>query len=229
MVHATYTAPANANITFSIVESTGSKNFSIDDICLSVCTNCGALPLHSLDLRASLQGGNSVGLKFVAENEMNTNKYTIERSTDGTNYSEIGFKLPTGAVNSLTEYSFNDDIQSLTGVGLVYYRIKASDNENRTAYSNIATVRLNKTAGVQVWPSPFSDYVNITYNSSANTKVEVSVVNSLGKAVKQGNYSVSRGLNQINMSGLETLSSGVYFIRITDKNTNEVYIQKISK
>lgn len=229
LVHGTYTATTtNASFVFSVRETTGSKNFALDDICLSVCTNCAALPLHQLELRSYLQG-NNVSLKWVAENEMGTESFVVERSTDGVNFSQIASRAPSGPLNTPTEYQQSDDIQSLSSASVVYYRIKAIDREGRIAYSNIATVRLNKTAGVQVWPNPFGDFVNITYNSSASTKVDVSVVNSLGKVVKQSNYSVSRGLNQISVNGLETLSSGIYFIRITDKNTNEVYIQKISK
>lgn len=229
LVHGTYTATAtNASFVFSVRETTGSKNFALDDICLSVCTNCAALPLHQLELRSYLQG-NNVNLKWVAENEMGTESFVVERSTDGVSFSQIASRAPSGPLNTPTEYQQSDDIQSLSSASVVYYRIKAVDREGRIAYSNIATVRLNKTAGVQVWPNPFGDFVNITYNSSASTKVDVSVVNSLGKVVKQSNYSVSRGLNQISVNGLETLSSGIYFIRITDKNTNEVYIQKISK
>lgn len=229
LIHGTYTATSTGSIEFSIRDgrSGGNNDFSLDDICLSVCTNCAALPLHQLDLRAYLQG-NNVNLKWVAENEMGTESFVVERSTDGLNYSSIASKAPSGPVNTPTEYQHGDDIQGL-GSSIIYYRIKATDREGRYAYSNIATVRLNKTAGVQVWPNPFGDYVNITYNSSANTKVDVSVVNSLGKIVKQSSYTVSRGLNQISVNGLETMSSGIYFIRITDKNTNEVYIQKISK
>lgn len=228
LVHGVFTATSTTNVTFSIRETTGSKNFCLDDICLSVCTSCGALPLHQLDLKANLQG-NNVSLKWIAENEMNTNEFVIERSADGNNYDEIGNTAPTGPVNTPTQYNFSDDIQSINSSSIIYYRIKASDHEGRFAYSNIATVRLGKTAGVQVWPNPFGDFVNITYNASANTKVDVSLVNTLGKVVKQSNYSVTRGFNQIAVGGLETLSSGIYFIRITDKSTNEVYIQKISK
>jgi hypothetical protein len=231
LIQGNFTASSSTNVTFGVRDgrSGGNNNFSLDDICLRVCTTgCFTLPLHQLNLNAYLQG-NNVSLKWIAENEMNTSNFVIERSTDGSTFSEIGSKLPVGPLNTPTEYVFTDNILNMQTVSIVYYRIKAMDNDNRYAYSNVAPVRLNKTAGVQVWPNPFNDFVNITYNASANTKVDVSVVNSLGKVVKQSNYNITRGLNQIAISGLETFTSGIYFIRITDKNTNEVYIQKISK
>ncbi|MDZ4808160.1 MAG: T9SS type A sorting domain-containing protein [Bacteroidota bacterium] len=231
LIQGRYTVPPNTtSVTLSINDSRpeGLNNYSLDDICFRECTNCATLPLHQLDLKASLQGSN-VALKWIAENEMNTSNFVIERSTDGINYNPIGSAAPSGPVNTPTEYKFMDDIQNMPLTSVVFYRIKAMDNNSRFAYSNVATIRLNKTAGIQIWPNPVDSYVNISYNSATNTKLDISVVNTIGKTVKQTNHTVYRGLNQIAVSGFEILSSGIYFIRITDKNTNEVYMQKISK
>ncbi len=231
LIQGKYTVPPNTtSVTLSVNDSKpgGLNNYSLDDICFRECTNCATLPLHQFELKASLQGSN-VALKWIAENEMNTSAFIIERSTDGINYNPVGSKAPSGPVNTPTEYKHTDDIHSLPLTGFVYYRIKAMDNNSRFAYSNVTTIRLNKTASVQIWPNPVDSYVNITYNSSANTKLDISIVNTLGKIVREINYSVYRGLNQIMIADLETLPSGIYFIRITDKNTNEVHLQKISK
>lgn len=225
-----YTATSTGNIIISVGDGRagGLNNYTIDDICFRVCLNCSPLPLHNLELRAALQG-NTVDLKWTTENEVNTSTFVIERSTDGSNYNEAGLKAAAGQTSSVTQYQTTDDIQALLSSNVVYYRIKAVDIDGRFTYSNVATVRLSKKAGVQVWPSPFGDDINITYNANANTKIEVSIVNSIGKVVRQSNYSVSRGLNQVSVNNLGSLSSGVYFIRITDKNSNEVYMQKLVK
>ena len=82
---------------------------------------------------------------------------------------------------------------------------------------------------MQVWPSPFRDNISITYNASANSRIDVAIVNSVGKVIKQGNYNVSQGLNQLSINNLDGLVPGIYFIRITDKNSSETYIQKLTK
>ena len=226
-----YTVPPNTtSVTVSVSDSRsgGLNNYSLDDICFRECINCATLPLHQFELKAYLHG-NKVGLKWIAENEMNTSNFIVERSIDGINYNPVGSEAPSGPANTPTEYKFMDDIQNMPLTSVIYYRIKAMDNSGRFAYSNVATIRLNKTPGVQIWPNPVDSYVNISYNSSANTKLDISVINTLGKVVKQSSHTVYRGLNQIAVGGIETLSSGIYFIRITDKNTNEVFMQKISK
>lgn len=226
-----FTATATGNVTISVGDSRagGGNNFSLDDICFRQCLNCASLPLHNLTLMASLQSS-TVGLRWTAENEMNTSTFVIERSTDNNSYVEVGAKPASGQTNTITEYKSTDDITALQQTAsVVYYRLRAIDVDGRFTYSNVVTVRLNKKAGVQVWPSPFKSNINISYNAAVNTTVEVSVISSSGKIVKQANYNVSRGINQLSVSELSSLSPGVYFVRITDKNTEETFMQKMIK
>ena len=225
-----YTASSTGNITISVLDTRagGLNNYSIDDICFRSCTNCATLPLHRLELTTTLNG-NTVGLKWLAENEMNTSQFIVERSTNGVAYEQVGMKPAGGLTNILTEYRSTDDIQSLSSASIIYYRIRAVDNDGKYAYSNIVTVRLSKKAGIQIWPSPFNDYLSISYNAAGSTQVSVDIVNSVGKSVSLNSYQVNRGLNQLSVSGLEKLSAGIYYIRITDNNTNETYIQKLIK
>lgn len=188
----------------------------------------GTLPLHRLDLSATLRD-NKVTLKWVAENEMNTKQFFIQQSFDGILFTDIGRMVVAGQVNTPTQYVYFNDLQSRLLNNFVYFRIKAEDNIQRFAYSNIALLRVSKSAGIRVWPNPVGDFANITYNSGANTILDINVLNSLGNVVKKNIYNVSHGLNQLTVNGLELLPSGVYFIRITDSNNNHVFSQKISK
>lgn len=204
----------------------GQTNTDIDAGLISSIN--GTLPLHTLELTATLRD-TKVNLKWVAENEMNTKQFFIQRSFDGINFTDIGNKVVAGQINTPTQYVYVNDIQNLMLYNVVYYRVKAEDNIQRFAYSNVALLRLSKITGIRVWPNPVGDFANITYNSAVNTILDVNVLNSLGIVVKQNKYNVSHGLNQLTVNGLETLSSGIYFIRINDYNNNQVYIQKISK
>lgn len=204
-----------------------SNNYSLDDICFRECFNCSTLPLHNLDLRATLNGS-TVGLKWTAENEMNTNQFIIERSLDGISFSSVVSQPALGQTNTISEYKNTDNIQSITN-SILYYRVKAIDLDGRYKYSNVVTVRLNKNAGIQVWPNPFRDNISITYNAAINTKVDITILNSAGKQFSVSNFNVYRGLNQLSVNNLGAFPSGIYILRITDKNSNETYIQKLSK
>jgi hypothetical protein len=201
----------------------------MDDICFRSCPSCIPLPLQSLTLTSSLHG-NTAGLKWITVDEVSTDKFILQRSTDGINYDDIASKVAVGQARSTTEYQLTDNIQSLWQSSVVYYRIKAIDIDGKYSYSNVVPVKLAKTGSVLlVWPNPFVSDIRISYTAAANTSLNVRVIDNAGRIVSQSNYNVSRGLNQLSVSGVEALSPGVYIIRITDKNTNESFVQKLTK
>ena len=226
-----YTAPAGVtSVTISIRDSRpgGLNNYSLDDICFRACPNCIPLPVHSLILKSSLHA-NTVGLNWVAKDEVNTDKFIVQRSIDGVNYSDAGIRTAIGNAGSTAEYQLTDDIQSLSQSNIIYYRIKAVDMDGKLSYSNVVPIKLNKTGGIQIWPNPFVSDIRISYTAAANTLLNVKIIDNAGRVVNQNSYSVSRGLNQLSVSGVEALSPGVYIIRITDKSTNESFVQKLTK
>lgn len=230
LVQGTYNAPTTGLVTFNIRDGRagGNNNFSLDDICLRGCTNCATLELHQLYLSAFLKK-NEVRLSWIAENEMGTTNFVIERSFDGFNFERMGSKPPSGPVNTPTAYHYSDDIQNAGIHNTIYYRIKALDSDGRHAFSNVVIIRVGKSTGIQAWPVPFNDQVNLTITATANSKINICLVNTLGLTIREMDYSISRGLNQLSIGGLEALGSGVYFLRITDKNKREVNVLKISR
>lgn len=229
-ISGTYISPVPAEVVISISDSQpgGLNNYTLDDICFRQCFNCATLPLHNLQLNASLQGS-TVSLKWSAENEMNTSSFIVERSTDGFTFASVTSRPASGETNTLTHYQANDGIQALTGASVIYYRIRAMDNDGRYSYSNVVSVRLSKKAGIQLWPSPFRDNLNISYNAASTGKVAVTIVNAAGKVMVYSAFTVSQGVNQLNVTNLEKLSPGIYFVRVTDQLSQENYIYKITK
>jgi len=190
-------------------------------------TGGGILPLHNFSLSVTLKE-NIVQLKWLAENEMNTERFVIQRSIDGANYTDIGFKNPSGPINILTEYNATDDILNFPA-NIVYYRVKAEDNRANYAYSNIVPVRLFKISGINLWPNPFTTDLKISYDAPANSSLDIHMLDNSGRVIMNTSYSVNRGMNQLSLPGVGKLPSGFYFVRITDKSNNEIFAHKISK
>lgn len=230
LIQGTFAASTTGPVNFNIRDGQagGNNNYTLDDICIRECNNCSILELHQLYLSASLSK-EEVKMKWIAENEMGTANFMIERSVDGIHYEKIGSKPSSGPVNTPTAYYFTDNVQNMGVYTTLSYRIKALDSDGRYAYSNVVIIRLGKIANVLAWPAPFTDLVNISYSATTNSKVNVRLCNMEGKIVKQASYSVTRGLNQLTISDLQQLSSGIYFIHIADMNTNQVYTRKLSK
>ncbi len=192
-----------------------------------VDTGGGILPLHNFSLTVLLKE-NTVYLKWMAENEMNTEKFILQRSLDGAVFTDLGSTLPAGPMNILTEYNAADDIQLLTA-GIVYYRVRAEDNRANYAYSNVVPVRLFPNAGFRFWPNPFASTITLSYTTANAGSIRVELYDNSGRQQHQQEFSVNRGMNQLSINGVASLSHGLYHLRITNLMTNEVSVGKIAK
>lgn len=192
-----------------------------------VDTGGGILPLHNFSLTVTLKE-NTVFLKWVAENEMNTEKFVIQRSVDGTTFKNMSDIPPVGPINILTEYNSSDDVQGITTV-VAYYRIKAEDNRGNFAYSNVVPVRLSKSDGFSLWPNPFTTALNLSYNAGTSASIRVDIYDNGGRLVLQQQFSVNRGMNQLSVNGASGLSHGLYHVRIIDLMSNIVVTSKLAK
>jgi len=57
----------------------------------------------------------------------------------------------------------------------------------------------------------------------------VKLVDNAGRIVKQAEFSISRGQNSFAINGMDMLSKGNYFLRITNLSTGEVNTEKLIK
>lgn len=84
-----------------------------------------------------------------------------------------------------------------------------------------------KISKVNILPNPFSDNIFVTFSLSEKTIIELKLVTINGRVIK---YSVAQkepGKHSIEISDLEKLPSGIYFLKI--KTNNNFMVKKIVK
>lgn len=106
----------------------------IDNIELLELSPCSPLPIELVEFNGVNNIDHNI-ITWVTVTEINNDYYTLERSTDGVNWSEIN--VTDGAGNSLTPilYSYKDYnyIENVTN----YYRLKQTDFDGVFKYFNI--------------------------------------------------------------------------------------------
>ena len=85
----------------------------------------------------------------------------------------------------------------------------------------------NKARSLNIYPNPFNPQTNISYSVEEETSVEISVYNMKGQKVKTlVNKSVSAGDHSVVWHGFsesgKSVSSGVYFVKMTSGNNIEM-------
>lgn len=170
------------------------------------------LGLKLLNFEGSLINKN-VFLKWVTTNEVNTNRFDIERSADARSWAKVGQKNASGNTAINVNYDYTDDVNGLAGT--IYYRLKMLDNDESYAYSNILTFNLGKEndSYVKVYPTVVvkGENVNISFSQNYITG-NIVVLNSVGQVVKREQLPDSKSLS----IGTGDLAMGTYFVKLVN-------------
>lgn len=95
----------------------------------------------------------AVSLEWTTASEINSDRFEIEKSSNGQYFTSIGSVIAAGNSNVIVDYHFRDS-DPINGTS--YYRLKMIDLDGTFEYSEIrsATYRKNKT--VTLYPNPVS-------------------------------------------------------------------------
>jgi hypothetical protein len=172
-----------------------------------------------------------VSLFWETKTENNNKGFYIARSTDGINYSNIGFvasKAPFGNSVGVINYTITDP-KPFNGNN--YYRLEQLDFDGRSTFSNVILIKNNNSFGMRmnnVYPNPVLNVLNIYIESQITDKVTFIISDAAGKIVRQVTTEVRKGNNnfQVNIAGL---ASGSYFIKLVSKNSYDNTLQHFIK
>lgn len=166
----------------------------------------GSLPVTWGNFTAEKQGITSL-LKWNTLTEINADRFDIERSNDGTNFSVIGTVKASGNSNQVNNYTYTD---SKPVEGMDYYRLREVDFDGHFSYSEVKNLNFgNVDNAIKISPNPAKEKISITV--PGNTKeLKISIINAQGRQVKT--FTMNGQYVQLQ---LPALASGVYYVRIT--------------
>jgi hypothetical protein len=176
----------------------------------------GQLPVSLVHFGARKQEGR-VLLNWATANEVNNEKFEVERSVDGKKWDILGsVNGQSGKAGSNTElkYTYMDE-SPLEGHNL--YRLKQIDYDGSYQYSTARQVSFEQTSRIVVYPNPSTDYLIV---EGLKSNEEIRIVNTNGQIVKA--LEASRNKSTINLDGLR---QGAYFVKVV--NGNSTVVQKL--
>jgi hypothetical protein len=137
----------------SVVTSGGSNRFVTDSISVNGTASAGTLAAQDIQLTATSNStSGQVNLLWNALGFETGTSFIAERSTDGTNYTDID-RQTTGSGND-TNYAYQDTYTAgaaSAAAGTLYYRIRAEQPDGSVYLSSITTMHTGSTSsGLQV-------------------------------------------------------------------------------
>lgn len=198
----TFIATATTQTISFTSNTSGTCNLILDNITLSLTS---PLPIELMDFTANLKNDRTVSLAWQTASEKNNDYFTIERSTDGKNWTIIQEVQGAGNSNSVLNYQTEDVLMEK---GIYYYRLKQTDFDGAFTYSDIRAIAVNNpTNETSIYPNPTNGSFTLTYSEE---KEAPALYTSMGTEVVEYNVIPTNGGFIYDIS---TLANGIYFLK----------------
>ncbi len=171
-----------------------------------------------------------IWVDWVAENEEEIQTYTIERSLDSLQFSEINSLDPLRDGEKRHRYIQPDQIQ--TGGGVYYYRIRMETADGRVFYSEVVRLEINgleSLISIAITPNPIvENTITLQVEVLRSGILEIETYDGLGRTLFIGQVEVNTGLNRISFEEYD-LAPGVYFMRLQKSSNGKSEVLKFIK
>jgi hypothetical protein len=178
-------------------------------------SNGVSLPVEFMALSTVCSGSDATEVKWSTATETNNKYFTVERSSDGISFLEMGRKAGAGTSSSVHSYIFQDKYPALPS----YYRIKQTDFDGISKYSDVMFANCaSPSLKFIVYPNP-GVYGEPTYirfpDLKKGTNLIVSAYNMTGKLVYSKNQLTGENAETVvSIDPTEKTPAGIYLIQI---------------
>ena len=190
-------------------------------------TNTGYnLPALPLPVELSSFTGKKVDqqalLSWTTASEENNDYFTLERSSDGRNFSPLAEIEGQGTSFSAHTYEYLDQYP-LSGTN--FYRLKQTDLDGSFSYSAIVALDFRRGQTIQVYPNPVTGVFFIQSELVATAGFELEIIDASGRILSGISYEQQGDdVLQIDLRGYP---AGMYYLRC--QTNKEVWTEKFLK
>jgi uncharacterized repeat protein (TIGR03803 family) len=176
------------------------------------------LPVELISFNAEKKTS-GVLLSWKTAQEQNSDRFEIERSGSGNNFTTIGRVKSAGNTTSITNYSFTDP-NPINGIN--YYRLKQVDMDEKFTHSKTIPVDCSTTGSVVITPNPVMDKLQLRLPLNSHF-TSLRILDVTGKPVFQKAV-LSSTSQQFDISHL---AKGWYVLHLLgDKEVKQVFVKQ---
>lgn len=203
----TFSIPTRSQSTVSFTGAgnlkTSVQTFVSAGACVVYTYQSGALPVKLASFNAKKEGRN-VNLNWATTEEIGSDRFEIQRSTDGKQWATIGSVKAAGTARLANQYQFADE-RPVNGQNL--YRLKMIDLDSTFAYSKVEALTVNN--GVSIYPNPVANILHIQQEAGERV-AQVFIHDAIGRLAKE-----SAAETDVDVS---KLSRGKYVVTVVYAN-----------
>jgi hypothetical protein len=163
---------------------------------------------------AGVVDGSEVKLEWITSSELNSSKFTVLKSTNGTDFSSIGSLDGQGTSDKMHTYSFND---THPWKGKNYYRLEQVDNDLISVALKTIVVEVNSAEPVKIYPNPANKEESLTIDMiglTPNSEKEIQIVDLSGHLVATYTIVTNETGSFLGALPIRQLNSGLYILNV---------------
>lgn len=173
------------------------------------------LPVELISFKATKISNDQVQLQWSTASEKDNDFFTIERSQDGTNFTEIKRVKGAGNCSVTRNYTTNDKEPK---VGVNYYRLSQTDYDGTTELLKVISINMDNSipspTKSKVVLNPFTRNFSVLFNASENIQAQVVLLSLNGHMVFKENIEITEGKNEYHFANGDELKPGAYILKI---------------
>ena len=161
-----------------------------------------------------LPAGQAIQVDWTTKTETNMDRFEVERSADGIQFSRSAITTAMGNSSQPINYSWVD-MDPFTGNN--FYRIKSIDKAGSIKYSELVNVNIAKGASaIVVYPNPVNgNSFNLQLGNLAKGNYLIRVIDNLGRQVYSMQLQHNGGSATQAIAPKNKLTAGVYQVMVT--------------
>ncbi|MGI4864756.1 MAG: hypothetical protein ACRYFZ_12605 [Janthinobacterium lividum] len=206
--------------TYSVFVITTDLNGGINQVLATFTIGAYPLPVVLTEFTATAVANRDALLKWATASEKNNDHFEVERSFDGTSFSQIAKVAGHGTTTTASAYALTDANVASKATGPVYYRLRQVDLDGTATFSPVRTVSFTAaTAPVALglYPNPAATQTSLDLSAlPATGTYQVLLLDATGRAVRS--WSLGGGLVQ--PLDVQELASGAYLLLVTGQQPN---------
>lgn len=198
-------------------ENSGTRYLLSNPASLTFATT--VLPVECISFEGQVEDAGAL-LEWSTATELNNAGFSLQRSTDGINFSEIAWIPGRGTTTEVTDYRRQDT--QVHGGQTYYYRLIQQDWDGQWEQAcQMISLQLpeSKVPALTTAPNPFREQLTVRFALPEKSQVHLSIYDSQGQLLwDRSKTELPAGTQTLFWNGTDAggqqLSAGMYFLRL---------------
>ncbi|NML20304.1 hypothetical protein HHL16_05440 [Pseudoflavitalea sp. G-6-1-2] len=183
------------------------------------------LPVTITSIKAEAKNNSTVDINWNVREELNLDRYELERSSDGKNFESIALVFPWDNSQVSNTYQYSDKKPFM---GINFYRLKSVDKDGSSKYSLIVAAKIGQTVttSIAIAPNPVQGNIRAIFSGLVKGNYTTELRNVAGQLQFSKSINIQQQ-DQIVYFERGNAAPGIYWLTVFDNAGQKVGTSRV--